>query len=96
MKVRVNLEGGSVIVTFDAKDGAVVFSPANAESITDLNAAYELGGAWMDYYRRRGADEDPAFLSFEDEVVDWLETVCGRDAVKVEQDTDAPPEGAVF
>lgn len=96
MKVRVNLEGGSIVVTFDDEDGAVVFSPANAESITDLNAAYELGGAWMDYYSRRGADQDPAFLSFEDEVVDWLETVCGRDAVKVEQGTDAPPGGEVF
>lgn len=96
MRVRVRYEGGNIVVTFDAEDGAVVFSPANAESIMDLNAAYELGGAWMDYYSRRGADQDPAFLSFEDEVVDWLETVCGRDAVKVEQGTDAPPEGAVF
>ena len=96
MKVRVNLEGGSIVVTFDDEDGAVVFSPANAESIADLNAAYELGGAWMDYYSRRESDQDPAFLSFEDEVVDWLETVCGRDAVKVEPDADAPPEGTVF
>ena len=96
MSVRVRYEGGNIVVTFDAEDGAVVFSPANAESITDLNAAYELGGAWMDYYSRRGADQDPAFLSFEDEVADWLETVCGRDAVNVEPDSDAPPEGAVF
>ena len=96
MRVRVRYEGGNIVVTFDAEDGAVVFSPANAESITDLNAAYELGGAWMDYYSRREDESDPAFLSFEDEVADWLETVCGRDAVKVEPDADAPPEGTVF
>lgn len=96
MKVRVRYEGGNIVVTFDAEDGAVVFAPANAESIADLNAAYELGGAWMDYYSRREDESDPAFLSFEDEVVDWIETVCGRDAVKVEQSTDEPPEEAVF
>ena len=53
MRVRVRYEGGNIVVTFDAEDGAVVFAPANAESIADLNAAYEVGGAWMDYYRRR-------------------------------------------
>lgn len=96
MRVRVRYEGGNIVVTFDAGDGAVVFAPANAESTADVNAAYELGGAWMDYYRRREDESDPAFLSFEDEVADWLETVCGRDAVKVEPDSDAPPEGTVF
>lgn len=87
MTIRAKMNGGVAVAEIDADTGRVTFRAANEESVEDATAALELTVAWADRERARTVEDVTAdgYASVDEDLVDWLDVVCGRGAVDVER-----------
>ena len=85
MTIRAKTNGGVAVAEIDADTGRVTFRAANGDSVDDATAALELTVSWADRERTRTVEDVTAdgYASVDEDLVDWLDVVCGRGAVEV-------------